>query len=111
MSWASTVSFDRPELDIWVGGACFPKSFLARYAAIDPPDLCHDDLRLPLFAQILGYPVIDTGFRRRWDDQDEDRFFSLHAREIDLSTIGAELAKPDGRRVFHPVRAVFRGWR
>jgi hypothetical protein len=94
----------------WGGGACFPRSFLARYAAIEPPDLCQDQLRVPLFAQILGFPIAETGFRRRWHDRDEDRFFNLHGREVDLSVIGAELAKADGRRAFHPVRATFRGW-
>jgi hypothetical protein len=85
-------------------GPCFPRSFLARYAAIDPPEICHDELRLPLFAQALGFPIVDTGFRHRWRDRDEDRFFNAGALEIEPSTIMAELAEEDGRRAFHPVR-------
>jgi hypothetical protein len=94
----------------WGTGQCFPRSFLAQYAQIDPPRLGHDELRVPLFAQILGFPIVDTGFRRHWWDRDEDRFFNLRGREIELSTISSELAKPEGRRAFHPVRAVFQGW-
>jgi hypothetical protein len=80
---------------------------LDQYAAIDPPELCHDELRLPLFAQILGFPIADTGFRRRWHDRDEDRFFNTNALEIAVSTVMTERAKPDGRRAFHPFRVAF----
>jgi hypothetical protein len=96
---------DVPHACMGVGGS-FPRSFLDRYAAIDPPELCHDELRLPLFAQIMGFPIVDTGFRRRWHDQGEDRFFNTRAIEIEPSAIASELARPDGRRAFHPVRGV-----
>ncbi|WP_214928892.1 hypothetical protein [Streptomyces sp. ISL-98] len=85
-------------------GPCCPRSFLRDYAAVDPPDLGNDELRFPLFAEALGYPVVDTGFRRRWHDPDEDRYFNASARPIDPRTVAIELAKPDGRRAFHPVR-------
>jgi hypothetical protein len=62
-----------------------------------------DALRFPLFAQILGVPIADTGFRRRWRDEDEDRFFNSPGRPIEPATITAELAKSDGRRAFRPV--------
>jgi hypothetical protein len=94
----------------WRAGACFPRSFLERCAAIEAPELCHDRLRVPLFAQMLGFPLADTGFRHGWHDPDEDRFFNRDGREIETSAIGAELAKADGRRAFYPVRATFRGW-
>jgi hypothetical protein len=94
----------------WRPGACFPRSFLERYAAIEPPELCNHRLRVPLVAQMLGFPLADTGFRHGWHDPDEDRFFNRDGREIETSAIGAELAKTDGRRAFYPVRATFRGW-
>ena len=86
-------------------GPCFPRSFVEAYAEIDPPTLCNDELRLPLFAQILGFPLADTQLRGPWHGEREDPFFHFRAREIELSTIRAELAKPDGWRAFHPVRA------
>jgi hypothetical protein len=94
----------------WRVGACYPRSFLERYAALAPPPLCDDQLRVPLFAQILGFPLADTGFRDGWRDPEADRFFNRGGREIETSAIGAELAKADGRRAFYPVRETFRGW-
>jgi len=86
-------------------GPCFPRSFLEAYAAIDPPVLCNDELRLPLFAQILGFPMTDTGLRSPWRGEREHPLFHFRAPEVELATIRAELAKPNGWRAFHPVRA------
>jgi hypothetical protein len=57
-------------------GRLLPKAFLARYAAIDLRRLGREELRLPLFAQILGFQIADTGFHRQWHNRDEDRFFN-----------------------------------
>jgi hypothetical protein len=89
-------------------GPCFPRAFLAQYASTDPTDLCHDELRLPLFAQILGFPIADTGFRLQWHDQEEDRLFNVGGPEIEPRTVMAELSMPTGRRAFHPYRSAER---
>ena len=68
------------------------------------PVLCNDELRLPLFAQILGFPLADTRLRGPWHGEREDPFFHFRDKEIDVSAIRAELAKHDGWRAFHPVR-------
>jgi hypothetical protein len=86
-------------------GPCFPRSFLEAYAALNPPPLCNDELRLPLFAQILGFQIVDTRLRGPWRGEREDPFFHFRNQEIELGAIKAELAKPDGWRAFHPVRA------
>jgi hypothetical protein len=86
-------------------GAVFPRAFLEAYAGIDPPSLCNDELRLPLFAQILGFPLADTRLRGPWRGEREHDFFHFRGAEIELETIRAELAKPDGARAFHPVRS------
>lgn len=103
--------YENVPLACWGPGVCLPRSFLAQYAETDPPELCHDELRLPLFAQIFGYPIVDTGFRPRWHDPDEDQFFNLSSRPVERSTILAELEKADGRRAFHPVHFASRGLR
>jgi hypothetical protein len=87
-----------------LNGACFPKSFLASYAELDPPELCHDELRVPLFAQILGFEMLDTRLRSPWHGERDHPFFHFRANEIELSAIRRELAKPNGWRAFHPVR-------
>jgi hypothetical protein len=85
-------------------GTVFSRAFLDAYADIDPPVLAHDELRLPLFAQILGFPVVDTGLRGPWRGEREHPFFNFRGQDIDLAVIRGELAKPDGARAFHPVR-------
>jgi hypothetical protein len=85
-------------------GPCLPRSFVEGYAAMNPPSLCHDELRLPLFAQILGFPIVDTGLRGPWHGEQEDPFLHFQSHDIELSAIRTELAKPDGWRAFHPVR-------
>lgn len=87
------------------GGSCIPRAFLDEYAKIEPPALCHDELRLPLFAQILGFPIADTRLRGPWRGEREDPYFHFRGQEIALETLRAELAKPGGWRAFHPVRS------
>ncbi len=90
------------------GGPCLPKKFLEKYAAIDVPELAHDELRYPLFAQILGFKLYDTKFYRKFFDKNEERFFNAEKQDIKLSVIKKELSKSSGRRVFHPYRKVWR---
>jgi hypothetical protein len=86
------------------GGACLPRSFLEAYAELDPPVLCNDELRLPLFAQILAFPLADTRLRSAWGGERDHPLFHFRAADVPLDAIKAELAKPDGWRAFHPVR-------
>jgi len=85
-------------------GPVFPRAFLEAYAAVDPPAIAHDELRLPLFAQILGFPLADTRLRGPWRGEREHPLFHFRAPEVALDAIRAELAKADGWRAFHPVR-------
>jgi len=85
-------------------GPVFPRPFLEAYAAVDPPIIAHDELRLPLFAQILGFPLADTRLRGPWRGEREHPLFHFRAPDVALAAIQAELAKPDGWRAFHPVR-------
>jgi len=87
-------------------GPCFPRSFLARYSALDVPEFCNDELRLPLLAEALGYRVVDTGFRR-WNDPEADPYFNIGKMTITQSAVDAEWRREDGRRVFHPFRVPY----
>jgi hypothetical protein len=97
-------SYDGTPYGCVAGGSCFPRSFLEAYAEIDPPVLCNDELRLPLFAQILGFPLADTRLRSPWRGEREHPLFHFQAADVPVEAIKAELAKPDGWRAFHPVR-------
>jgi len=86
-------------------GPCLPRAFLADYAELDVPELGHDELRLPLFADLLGYPVVENGFRAAWHSSPDDAFFNATGRRIELEVIRSEVARAGGRRAFHPVHA------
>jgi len=99
---------DQQPLQACLGpGYCLPREFLSRYAAANVPTLGHDELRLPLFARLLGFQTVDTGFYRRWFDEAEEMVFNANGDEIQDSVIERELGRVDGRRVFHPYRRVF----
>jgi hypothetical protein len=88
------------------GGPVFPRRFLSELASLQLPRLTTEEFRLPLAAQILGYPIVDTGLTRGWFNPAEDRFFNLNSEEIDRRVIAEELRNPAGRRAFHPVRTI-----
>ena len=87
-------------------GPCFPKEFLRKYSEAEVPELCHDELRIPLYAQILGFKCKDTEFYRKWFDDEEKKYFNCIGQEIDIETIELEI-KNNGRKVFHPFRKIF----
>lgn len=89
-------------------GICLPKSFIEKYSSLDLPEICHDELRLPLFSQILRYTLYDTGFYKDWFNAKEEKIFNCMAREIALTDITKELKKAKGRRAFHPYRKIFK---
>jgi hypothetical protein len=88
-------------------GLCLPQAFLDRYAACEVPELCHDEVRLPLFAQSLGFKLYDTNFYQGWFDAQEEIFFNCKNKEIALELMRNELANPTGKRAFHPFRKAF----
>lgn len=89
-------------------GPCLPKAFLEKYSEIEVPELCHDEIRMPLFAQILGFKLYDTGFYgKTWFDEETEKSFNCMDNEIDVEIIKKELDKKDGIRAFHPFRKIF----
>jgi len=88
-------------------GAAFPRSFLDRYAATAIPEIGHDEVRLPLFAELFGYALVDTGFYPRWYDAESERLFNANGTELPVAEVREELLNPAGRRAFHPCRESF----
>lgn len=88
-------------------GYCLPRTFLERFAAIDTPEIGHDELRLPLFAELLGFDLADTGFYPRWFDAEDERLFNANGGELDPRDVSRELSRAHGRRAFHPCRESF----
>lgn len=87
-------------------GTCLPKKFLSEYSKIHVPELVHDELRIPLFGQIFGFKLYDTGFYRSWFNSQEEKIFNCIPKDIKLGKIKEELAKKYGRKVFHPYRKI-----
>lgn len=85
----------------------FSRSFLDGLSEIEIPNLVNDEVRLPLWAQILGEPLHDTGFYPEWFSPKVYSYFNCRGLEIDESLIREELAKGPGRRVFHPFTQIF----
>lgn len=83
-------------------GSLLPRAFLEAYAASDVPELCHDEVRLPLYGRALGFDVVDNGLYGRWFDPAEERFFNADKHPIARDVVRAELARSGGRRAFHP---------
>ena len=88
-------------------GWCFPRAFLQSYVDVAVPEICHDELRVPLMAQVLGFPLHDTGICRAWMSPAEHKFFNCDGAEVRLDTVLRELRDPHGRRAFHPYRRAF----
>lgn len=85
-------------------GVILPKQFLEQFSKLEVPELGHDELRLPLFAQVLGYELVDLGFSRKWFSASENQYFNCNDIDILPATIEKEYSKRKGRRVFHPFR-------
>ena len=85
-------------------GPCLPRRFLEKYSSTEIPDFSNDELRLPLFSQIFGFKLYDTGLQKKWFDKEEEKFFNCNKVDIDTSTIKKELSLSSGRRAFHPFR-------
>ena len=89
-----------------MGGACLPRELIEKYSQIDIPEVCNDEVRLPLIAQIFGFNIHDTGFYDRLDEN-KKRSFNLK-RRIEDAAITNELKIAGGNRVFHPYYRVYK---
>lgn len=90
-------------------GCIFPaavlsRSFLEDYSNLEVPELCNDEVRCPLYAEALGYDLIDTGFFGEWGSDEVYQYFNALGQEIEESKIKTQLSQEEGRRAFHPVR-------
>lgn len=86
----------------WFAGAYLSRNFLEKYSIMDVPEICHDELRLPLFSQILGIPLYNTRFTKDWTERNEDLLFNCDKNDISMTLIKEQLGLADGKRIFHP---------
>ena len=81
-----------------------PRIFLEKIKNIEIPILAHDELRIPMYAQVFGLNMVDTGFYKKWFSPREWRYFNSNSRDISIKNIEKQLKKRNGRRAFHPFR-------
>lgn len=91
---------------------CLPRGFLEGFAAAEPPEAGFVEYRVPTYAALLGTPFHrDPAFDTAWPGEPKPgshsaepaRFLNPGIREIPMRRIVAELIRPGGRRIFHPV--------
>ena len=85
-------------------GTSLPRIFLEKLMDFNIPEMLHDEIRLPLLAQLFGIEIRDTYFFHRWFSPSEYRFFNSNEYDIEMSAIKKQLKKRNGRRAFHPYR-------
>jgi len=96
-------------------GLVAPRSFMARYADIDEPELGFLEYKIPVYAQVFGIPLVpDTSFRPWWPEEPATsgatRTQSLvHAwrTPVRLPVMVYESKRPHGRRLFHPYHGIY----
>lgn len=82
--------------------AAFPRAYLEKLVSVKIPEINVDELRTPLFGQILGFKLHDNRFYRKWFSGKEARVFNCNKLPINFSVIEKQVGKKRGRRVFHP---------
>lgn len=88
-------------------GLCLPRIFLKRYSEAEVPELAHDELRVPLYAQIFNLRLKDTLIKKHNPEKIEEKFFNCSKTPIKPAVVRRENKKKNGRRAFHPYRTFF----
>lgn len=96
-------------------GLVAPRTFMARYAAIDEPELGFLEYKIPIYAQVFGIALVpDTCFRPWWPEEPATSGASradtlVHAwrTPVRLPVMMAESLRPHGRRLFHPYHGIY----
>lgn len=96
-------------------GLVAPRSFLARYAGIDEPELGFLEYKVPTYAQVFSIPLVpDTCFRPWWPEEPGTSgvgrtatLVHAWATPVRLPVMLYESLRPGGRRVFHPYHGIY----
>lgn len=89
---------------IYCPGLTLPKQFFITAGNYPLPKLGNDELRFPIYAQLCGLQISDTGFFKKWFSKREMKYFNCNGFEIADKRIVKQIKKKKGRRAFHPVR-------
>lgn len=96
---AERYGVDSIEQVIWGAGPLLTRRFLTEFCQLEDCDLVLCELTYPAFAQVLGFTLVDNGFR----SEESERLFHCYGPSVDWEDIQSEL-RCGPRRVFHPVK-------
>lgn len=84
--------------------AVLPRLFLEKYLEVENKEVGFLEYKIPTYADIFNIPIFKKNLGTKWFDttKEEDQALNGNAVEIPEERIRKELAKPDGRRLFHP---------
>lgn len=100
-------TFGNKEYDTAVLGPApfLHKSFIERFSQVEDIDWVLNEISYPAYAEAFGYKIKDNGFHPGWFTSEARTYFNCHSdAPIAKDTILSEHAKPNGRRIFHPVK-------
>ena len=63
-----------------------------------------DEIKLPVWSQILGLEVVSNNFYKKWFSYYSMRFFNANVANIPIETVEKQMQKKNGQRAFHPFR-------
>ena len=86
-------------------GPLFPRAFLDQWSKTEDIELVHDEIAYPAYAEALGFKMVDHGMHPGFGLQPDEKYFNCEHHPVTLGMITEQLAKPQGRRTFHPVTA------
>jgi hypothetical protein len=95
--------------------AALPREYLERYAALEQPEHGFLEYKMPTLARVWSTPVLrDPNFDPWWAADPStraapraERVLNAVGQDVSTSTVLEQLARADGRRLFHPYREVF----
>jgi hypothetical protein len=99
--------------------ACLPRAFVERYVGSGPPAVGFMEYKIPTLAKIFEVPLCDTHPFQPGGWNPRAGLAGLSSSEIFLNAIGCEppcssivreFSRPEGHRLFHPVRAAIKPW-
>ena len=80
----------------------FPRIFFDKYLTVENREVGMLEYKIPMYAKIFGIPFYEKDIGVAWGSPDNLPVNSV-PKEIEAPYINAELSKPDGWRIFHPV--------
>jgi hypothetical protein len=87
-------------------GPLLPRKFLDKFSKTPDVDYVNDELDYPAYAEVLGFKTVNHGMHPGFDKPKKiSKYFNCDEhRHVTLKMINKQLAKPDRRRSFHPVK-------